>query len=130
MNWSLRAMFMLIATVAVALYVIRGSYGYYILDLGLFILLTTVAMVGAIPAKSMFRPGFIGTSIFGALYFVFVLKAGFGIDTNNEANALLGNARLGMRLLGLSFLASQFCAMIIWPRNEMDMKNEETNGSK
>ncbi len=124
MNWSLRALLLMVATVAVALFVIRENYRYHNFVLGLYLLLTTIVIVGSIPRKSSLRAGFLGASIFGVLYLAFVLKGGFGVETNSEAQSLRGNAVDGFALVSLAFMASQLCAMLVWPRNE-ERKHDE-----
>jgi hypothetical protein len=86
--------------------------------LGAYILLTCVAVIASIPPRSRLRGAFLGASLFGSFYFVFVLKCGFGLETIHDSKSLANNTVIGFALFGVSFLASQLCVLLVWPREE------------
>ena len=126
MRWSLRALLLIIAVVATALGIIQTFWisgspigANYRLFLAFYLLLLAVAIVSAIPAAARFRAGFIGASIFGALYLLCVLNAGFGGLDYSAASVFVKRTLLGYAMLGLSFMTAQLTAMLVWPGSDV-----------
>jgi hypothetical protein len=123
MKWSLRAMLLLTAIVGTALGVSRMFWvptaPNHNLFLGFYLVLLAATGVAAFPRATPLRPGFMGAFIFGILYLVCVLNAGFGVMSYSQAQVFAQETVVGYALLGLSFMTSQLCAILVWPKNEI-----------
>jgi hypothetical protein len=121
-------MLLLVAIVATALGIVRAywltTWPNHQLSLGFYLLLVSVAIVAAIPSTTPCRPGFIGASIFGILYLVCGLNAGFGIESYSSAEVFMRRTLLGFPFVALSFMIAQLCAMLMSPRSEAPRKSE------
>jgi hypothetical protein len=122
MRWPLSALMIAIAIAASACGVFTAfwdaSHPNHVLLLGTFILLVCVSTVAALFGKASLRCPFIGASLFGTAYLVFVLHCGFGLETIHDSEWLARNTKLGFALFGISFLASQLSQMVAWPNSQ------------
>ncbi len=119
MKWTLSTLLMAVATCAAVFAVYRMAWesartNHFVL-LGAYLLVTCVAIVAAASPQSRWRSGFIGAALFGVAYLACVLKGGFGLETIYDAQALAKYTRLGLALLGVAFLATQLCTMLVRP---------------
>ena len=108
MKFSLRALFVVTAAFAAGFGIHvtfweRGPenhelwLGWYLVAVAL---LTTACLSNAVPLRDAFR----STAIFGWAYFVFVLKAGLGIETMSQAQEIAVSTRMGLTFMGICFL--------------------------
>ena len=123
MRWSLCAMLLFTAIVGAALGILRVFWipasPNHSLYMGFYIVLLSAAGVAAFPRATPLRPGFIGASFFGVLYLVCVLSAGFGVMNYSQGQVFVRRTLLGCALMGLSFMTSQLCGILVWPKNEV-----------
>lgn len=121
MRWSLSALLLVMAIVACAFGIFTAfwdrSHPNHTILLGAFILLVTVSSVAAVFGSETFRVAFIGASIFGIAYLIFVLHCGFGLETIYDSEHLARNTKIGFAWLGVSFLASKLAQMTTWPNS-------------
>jgi hypothetical protein len=118
MQWNLRALFLLIAVVAMTFGVLRWFWDStrpnHQLLLAFYLMLLSAIFVSAFPSNARFRGGLVGAVVFGLAYLAFVLKGGFGFHTLSEAKIFVRHVYMGLALLPVSFLLSQLCTMLIW----------------
>jgi hypothetical protein len=122
MQWSLRAMLLLVAIIAISLGIVRAywqtTWPNSQLALAFYLLLTSVAIVAAARSAVRYRAGFLGASIFSLLYLVCGINAGFGFESYSEGQLLMRRTLLGFPFVALSFLTTQFCVIVLSPQNE------------
>lgn len=120
MFWHLRTLFLAVAVVAVGLGIARAfwtpTYPNYRMYLGFYLVVVSTCIVAAIPRAAKFRGGFLGASAFGVSYGISALNAGFGVETDRQAQAFIDHTISGLVFAGLAFLASQLVSMLVWPR--------------
>lgn len=116
MRWPLSAVLLAVTIVASAFGVFTAfwdaSHPNHALLLGAFLLIVCVSTVGAMYGTTSMRCAFVGASLFGAAYLIFVLHGGFGLETIHDSNWLARNTKMGFALLGISFLASHLLQII------------------
>jgi hypothetical protein len=84
--------------------------GWYLVVVSL---LSTACLSKSIPLPGAFR----AATIFGWTYFVFVLKAGFGIEALSQAQEVVISIRIGLVLIVVSFLvAATVCMFAATPK--------------
>jgi hypothetical protein len=114
---SLRQLLLAVTIVAAGLGVHLGmakqSQPVYPLWLGWYLLALAVATVLAC-GKPGARMAYQISATFGWAYLICVLRAGFGLVGGFDAIWLVGNAQLGLGLLGVSLLIGWF----VTPRGE------------
>jgi len=118
MQWNLRALFLLIAVVALICGVVRGfwqrPWPNEKLLLDLYLVSLAAIVVSAFPAGARFRGGLTGAAIFGVAHLALVLHGGFGARTFSEAEEFVRHLYLGLALLPVAFLLSQLGMMLFW----------------
>ena len=119
MRWTLSAMLLGITIIASGLGVYRcfwdPTHPNHPILLGVFLLLTCVAVVAAVFGKATLRGSFFGASLFAASYLIVVLRGGFGLETIYDAEWVARNTKIGFALLGISLLASHLTIMATRP---------------
>lgn len=134
MRWSLSAMLLAITIIASAFGVYRAfwidNFTNHSLLLGAFILLLCVAIVAAIPQGSRLRTAFTGTALFGSLYLVCVLRAGFGLANLNDWQTQEHNTKVGFALMGISFLATRLCIILQTPSQAAEQRRPDATSAK
>ena len=122
MQWSLRAILLFVAIVAISLGIVRAywrtNWPNSQLALAFYLLLVSVVIVAATDGTVRYRVGFLGASIFSVLYLVCGLNAGFGFESYSEGQLLMKRTLLGFPLVVLSFLTTQFCVIVLSPRDK------------
>ena len=113
MKWSIRQLLMLVATVAVALVVLRICWNELYLTFTVYLLLIALSIVAVIRFRNAIRAGFAGAAIFGFLYLICVLKAGLPFKDFSAFMEFNRNTEMGMEFLALSFLSSTLVASVI-----------------
>lgn len=119
MKYSIRTILLAVAAIATLLGVFQGMWAEGLqnqqLFLGVYILLVSAIAVAAIPAHAHCRGGLFGASAFGVIFFISVLKGGFGIETMNDAVRHVKDVKIGYALIVVSFLVSQCFTTLVWP---------------
>jgi len=109
---------MLVATALVA--AAFGVYGTFsdapypndTILVGAFIVLVCVSTTAGIFGPTSMRWVFVSGSLFGTMYFIFVLHGGFGVNSDLDSARLEKNAKLGFALFGISLLASKLLQLV------------------
>jgi len=118
-SWNLRTVFLAVATVAAFLGVFSGfwnrSHPNHELLLGVYILLVSAIAVVTFPAHARFRNGLLAACVFGVVYFICVLKGGFGIYTIQDSRGLVKNTLMGCSLIAVSFMVAQLVTTVFLP---------------
>lgn len=121
MRWPLSALLLAMTIAASALGTITvfwdESHPNHSFLLGGFILLICVCATAAVFGTTTLRGAYVGASLFGGAYLVFVLHCGFGLETIHDSEWLARNTKLGFPLFGIAFLMSMWLQMISWPRS-------------
>lgn len=122
MRWPLSALLLAIAILASVLGVFTSfwdsTHPNHVLLLGMFILAVCVSTVASVFGAASLRCAFVGASLFGAAYLIFVLHCGFGLETIHDSSWLARNTKMGFALLGISFFASHLLQMIAWQNSQ------------
>lgn len=95
---------------------------WYRLYLSIYLLVTTAAMVVAVFGQSRWRPAALGTAIFGASYFVFMLLFRLGFNGRfggfGASGEFLSEMKTGFVLLAIACLGTQLAMVVFGPRAE------------
>jgi hypothetical protein len=129
LKWSLRQVLLLVATVAIGLFIFRTHLPQPYFTFAFYLMLTSIAIVEAIRARGPLRAGFLGTSIFGIFYLVCVLKGGLEIKTYSGFQEFNQKTEMGLAFLSLAFLIAYLCAMFAWP-SDKDIRDASKNGPR
>jgi hypothetical protein len=118
MQWSLRALFLVVAVAALTFGVWRWFWRTTLpnhdMILAFYLVLLSAIAVAALSANARFRGGLIGASVFGVAYLACVLRGGFGVQSYQDALLFVRDVYLGLALLLVSFLLPQLCTMLFW----------------
>jgi hypothetical protein len=115
MRWSIRQLLLLVATVGVALVLIKLRWNELYLTFTVYLLLIALSIVAAIRLQSAIRAGFTGSATFGILYLICVLKAGLPFKDFSAFVEFNRHTQMGMEFLALAFLASSLVASFVAP---------------
>ena len=117
MTFNLRTLLLAVTVVAgmlgtwVGFWHPKGSN--YQLYLATYLLILSSVTVIAIHRGKFLRAGFSGSAVFGLLYFIGVLKCGFGVATMNEALSFIKSIWIGSAFMALAFLAAEILAPLL-----------------
>jgi len=108
MKYSLRSLMIGVTLVCVGLGIHLAfrsdSHPNYTLWLGWYLVAASLLSAVCVSKDIALRGAYLATAIFGWAYLVFVLKAGFGIETMSQAYEFAVSTRMGLAFMGVCFL--------------------------
>jgi hypothetical protein len=108
MKYSLRSLMIAVTLVCVGLGIHlafrSNSDSNYQLWLGWYLVAASLLSAVCISKDIGLRGAYLATAIFGWAYLVFVLKAGFGIESMSQAYELAISTRMGLAFMVVCFL--------------------------
>src|ERR1051325_7028137 len=124
MRFSIRTLLAVTAVVAASLGIHLGfrssSHPNYVLWLGWYLVAVSLLSMACFAQGARLLTAYRATTIFGWVYFLFVLKGGFWIETFSQAEEFSIHTRMGLAFMGLCFLVAATAITIVSP-----LKNEQ-----
>jgi hypothetical protein len=116
MKFSIRALLVGTAAIAAALGTHLAfwnpAHANYLLFLGWYLIAVSLLTVLSVSNFIGLRGEFRATTIFGWIYFVCVLKGGFGIQYLSQAQEFVTTTKMGLALMGVCFLIATTGCML------------------
>lgn len=132
MRWRLNSLFLATATIAAALAVFstgnKVGHPNHPLYLGIYLVVLSAIAAIAVYGRR-FRGAAFAATLFGSVYLLCVLHGGFGLKTINDAEWLAGNAKLGLGLVGLSFLVGLLILRLIGSNEQEHQQHGTLSGN-
>ena len=99
-RWKISDLMLLIVAAGIVLAGYRTFWepgrSNYVLLLAVYLAVLTTGTLASRNLRARWRKGWAGYAVFGWIYFVFVLHAGFGITTIYDAEAAARNTLIGI----------------------------------